>query len=51
VVNVFSPVNVFTSANEVTPTPAETTSRLLTVDVGNSGAAAFYRYFSQFTWY
>jgi len=47
VVNVFSPVNVFTSANEVT-TPAGATSQFFIADVRNFGAAAFYRYFTPF---
>jgi hypothetical protein len=47
VVNVFSPVNVFTSANEVT-TSAGTTRQILHVALLDHGATAFYRYFTRF---
>jgi hypothetical protein len=48
VVNVFSPVNVFTSANGVTTTYAGANYQFLTADLCDYGAAAFYRYFIQF---
>jgi hypothetical protein len=57
VVNVFSPVNVFTSANVVTITRTEATSQFLTADIRDYGTAVFYRYsarftcFTRFTWY
>jgi len=48
VVDVFSPVTVFTSVNEVTAACTEAICQFLTADIRNSGAAAFYRYFTWF---
>jgi hypothetical protein len=47
VVDVFSPVTVFTSINGVTAC-AGVICRFSTADIRNSGAAAFYRYFTWF---
>jgi hypothetical protein len=50
VVNVFSPVTAFISVNGVTAL-ADANPEILTADIRDSEAAAFYRYFSPFSGY
>jgi hypothetical protein len=49
VVNVFSPVAVFTPVNGVTITHAGVICQILTADIRNCRAAAIYRYFNWFS--